>query len=87
MSTEDCEERVKAAAQARAAYLTQAELAEIIDLADHAEPGVAYEMLCNQLYEHGWPPSPRDLLELTELGGLMGLKPSALNLWEHDFEH
>lgn len=82
MQISEIERRVKAAAESKAEYLTKPDLALIFDYVDHAEPAMAFELLCSQLYEHEWPATASEFLELRELAELMSVKMRALELWE-----
>lgn len=86
MELVDVNTRIINMVEANAASLTQADVAEINDLVAHSEPGVAFEMLCNQLYEHEWPATRNGYLELRALGEQMNLTPSALALWKRSLE-
>jgi hypothetical protein len=55
--------------------LTSDDVQNIWELIDVGEPGVAFELLCSQLYEYDAAVSPRTLDSLREIGTSMRLKP------------
>lgn len=54
-------------------HLQATEVEDILDYIDHNEPGVAFEMLCSQLYEHDAELNLRLAERIAELGSAMGL--------------
>lgn len=75
---------VKDLARKHSAILSDDQRDEIDSLADHAEPGVAFEMLCSLLYEYKWPVNPRDLEELDDFSRRLRIEPSELRLWRQE---
>ncbi|HET6293165.1 MAG TPA: MafI family immunity protein [Kribbella sp.] len=67
--------------------LTPDDVENIWELIDVGEPGVAFELLCSQLYEYDAAVSPRMLDSLREMGTSMQLKPrqwEILRVADHD---
>ncbi|WP_350274872.1 MafI family immunity protein [Kribbella sp. HUAS MG21] len=55
--------------------LPVSEVQDICEYVDHDEPGLAFEMLCTQLYEHDAGIRSETVARLAELGVAMGLDP------------
>lgn len=82
MEIPDREKRTREMVALLATHVTDEEVREMYDLVDHGESGVAFEMLCTQLYEHEWVVTEERLEDLRALGESFGLHPRALSLWE-----
>lgn len=68
MGTFELGEQVAQVVWRTSAHLTNTDVAKILDLVEHGEPGVAFELLCTQLYEHCWPVSEEIYRGLSHLG-------------------
>lgn len=82
MELDELENRVVREAEKHSKCLTEGERGEISDLIKHNESGVAYEMLCEQLYEHECQVTREDLNELREIGDFLNISHGAIALWE-----
>ncbi|SDT06917.1 MafI family immunity protein [Microlunatus soli] len=78
----ELERRIIQAAERNADCLTDSERSKIRDLVMHNESGVAYEMLCEQLYERECQISRANLDDLRELGESLGISYGTIPLWE-----
>ena len=55
--------------------LLPSEVTDILDYIDHNEAGVAFELLCSQLYERDAGVSAQTVRQLAEIGSAMQLDP------------
>lgn len=65
--------RLRALCAGFAGRLPAADRADILDLVDHGEEGVALENLCAQLEEHDVRPTGAERAEIRALAAQMGL--------------
>lgn len=75
----EVESRLAALLQRAASLLPADELADMLDLVRHGEPGVALENYCTQLHEHDVRVPSAVITEITVLGEAMGIQS---RLWE-----
>ena len=79
MNLQEIERRLLALLKEGHALLPSSEMQEMIELVQAGEPGIGLENFCTQLYEHDVVGPPRILVEISCLGGAMGIQP---RYWE-----
>lgn len=85
MSSSELEKQISDIALNFSHCLSPEELTELSDLLRHDERGVAYEMLCVQLYEHECKMTRAVLDRLDALGETMNLSPRVFGLWDQSW--